>query len=223
VFQSARRSPAPAAAPTPAPAPGIAPSDVPPPQAPTLAAANEPVPPPLTTLPPIADTTVAPAPEGAPAATRIPAARPTVPVVRPTTVPVVPVTEPPASTLPAVEEPIEPPIVPSGSRIRLTVTHPFEDGRLIVWVDGVLVHEAKLQAELNKRIVAFKVREGRSEAMLDVEPGKHEVRVEVTWKEGRTTRSKVVDVASGATGLLEAKVGRVSKDVNLTWSRLAKD
>jgi hypothetical protein len=33
----------------------------------------------------------------------------------------------------------------------------------------------------------------------------------------------VVDVASGSTGLLEARVGRMSKDLSLSWSRLAKD
>jgi hypothetical protein len=45
----------------------------------------------------------------------------------------------------------------------------------------------------------------------------------VTWGQGRTTRTKVVDVAEGATGLLEARVGRMSKELSLSWSRLAKD
>jgi serine/threonine-protein kinase len=110
-----------------------------------------------------------------------------------------------------------------GSRIRLSVEHPFENGRLIVWIDGVLVHEAKLQASVSKRIVAFKVREGRAEELLDVGPGPHEVRVEVTWDQSRRVRTKVVDVAAGATGLLEVRVGRMSKDLSLEWSRLAKE
>ena len=150
-------------------------------------------------------------------------AAPTVRAVRPTatpTPPAVPVTEPPAVEVPVVAEPAA---APAGSRIRLAVTHPFEDGRLIVWIDGVLVHEAKLQASSSRRIVAFKVREGSAQSMLEVTPGPHEVRVEVTWNQGRTTRTKVVDVADGATGLLEARVGRMSKDLSLAWSRLAKD
>jgi hypothetical protein len=135
------------------------------------------------------------------------------------------VTEPEATPSPeTVAPPASAPAgAPSGSRIRLSVVHPFEDGRLIAWIDGVLVHEEKLQAPTSKRIVAFKVREGRAEKVLDVTPGPHEVRVEVTWNQGRTTRSKVVDVAEGATGLLEARVGRMSKELSLTWSRLAKD
>jgi hypothetical protein len=112
---------------------------------------------------------------------------------------------------------------PAQSRIRLTVEHPFENGRLIVWIDGVLVYETKLQAPVSKKIVAFKVREGRVEKLLDVEPGPHEVRVEVTWDQGRRANAKVVDVAAGSTGLLEVRVGRMSKDLSLSWSRLAKD
>jgi hypothetical protein len=112
---------------------------------------------------------------------------------------------------------------PAKSRIRLTVEHPFENGRLIVWIDGVLVHEMKLQAPVSKRVVGVKVREGRAEELLDLEPGRHEVRVEVTWEQDRRVSTKVVDVTPGATGLLEVRVGRMSKDLRLEWSRLAKD
>jgi hypothetical protein len=87
----------------------------------------------------------------------------------------------------------------------------------------VLVHEAKLQATASKRIVAFKVREGRAEEMLTVGPGPHEVRVEVTWDQSRRVRSKVIDVAPGSTGLLDVRVGRMSKDLSLEWSRLTKE
>jgi hypothetical protein len=191
------------------------------PAPPTLVAQRAPDPPAPTTLPPAPSTTLAPVPVETP--TALPSPAPMVRAVRPSatpTPPVVPVTEPPAPEVPVVAEPAA---APTGSRIRLAVTHPFEDGRLIVWIDGVLVHEAKLQASSSRRIVAFKVREGSAQSLLDVTPGPHEVRVEVTWNQGRTTRTKVVDVAEGATGLLEARVGRMSKELSLVWSRLAKD
>ena len=54
-------------------------------------------------------------------------------------------------------------------------------------------------------------------------PGQTDVRVEVTWDQGRRVGTKLVNVASGATGLLEVRVGRMSKDLSLVWSRLAKD
>jgi hypothetical protein len=105
----------------------------------------------------------------------------------------------------------------------MSVEHPFESGRLILWIDGVLVYETKLQASGSKRIVAFRVHEGRAQTLLDVEPGPHEVRVEVTWDQGRRVSRKVIDVAPQSTGLLEVRVGRMSKDLSLTWSRLAKE
>jgi serine/threonine protein kinase len=109
------------------------------------------------------------------------------------------------------------------SRIRLSVEHPFENGRLVTWIDGVLVYEMKLQAPVSKRVVGVKVREGRAEKVLDLEPGRHEVRVEVTWEQDRRVSTKVVDVAPASTGLLEVRVGRMSKDLKLEWSRLAND
>jgi hypothetical protein len=135
------------------------------------------------------------------------AAAPTVPVVRPRG-------PAPAQT---------PSSAAAESRIRLSVEHPLENGRLIVWIDGVLVYETKLQATGSKKIVTFKVREGRVEKLLDVEPGPHEVRVEVTWDQERRASKKLVDVAAGSTGLLEIRVGLMSKDLSLAWSRLSKD
>jgi serine/threonine-protein kinase len=214
------RAPAPVPSPSPsasvvAPAPPVTVAEAPPvPTTPTTMpepAIVEPTPPPpSTTLAPVRPSQ---APRPAPTA-----AAPVVPP--PTQAPAV--AESAATSMPEASEEAAP-APSSGSRIRLSVAHPFEDARLIVWVDGVLVHDAKLQASASRRIVAFKVREGHSEKMLEVEPGPHEVRVEVTWPQGRTARTKVVDVAANATGLLEAKVGRMSKDLSLTWSRLAKD
>jgi hypothetical protein len=198
-------------------------------EGPPAAAETAPVPPdpsapPATdpTPPPSPDPSPEPAVPSAPPMTVAAAATPAAPVPRPSEAPASPLVESPPS------EPGEgaaPAPLHGGvqSRIRMSLEHPFENGRLIVWIDGVLVHEAKLQATGSKRIVAFKVREGRAETLLDVVPGPHEVRVEVTWEQGRRESRKVIDVAPGATGLLEVRVGRMSKDLSLSWSRLAKD
>ena len=175
-----------------------------------------PVPTAPTTTAPMAPTTTTTAPTVPTSTTTVPAApTPAIPVVRPT--------EQAGLASPIIESPPVNASDPARSRIRLSVEHPFEDGRLIAWIDGVLVYETKLQATGSRRIVAFKVREGRVEKLLDVEPGPHEVRIEVTWDQGRRASAKVVDVASGSTGLLEVRVGRMSKDLSLSWSRLARD
>lgn len=193
---------------------------------PTPVAAGEPVleapTAPATTAPTPATAPPAPATPAPTAPFEGPAASPTVPAVRPTQA--APRAEAAAESPPAKGPDAARPLGgAAGSRIRLSVEHPFESGRLIVWIDGVLVHETKLQASGSKRIVGFKVREGRAETLLDVVPGPHEVRVEVTWDQGRSASTKVVDVAQRSTGLLEVRVGRMSKEVNLTWSRLAKE
>ena len=43
------------------------------------------------------------------------------------------------------------------------------------------------------------------------------------WPQWGGTPSKNMVAPEGATGLLEARVGRMSKDLSLAWSRLAKD
>jgi len=189
-------------------------------EAPTAVAESAPVPPvpraPTTTVP-RAPTTTAPT-----------AATPAVPVVRPTGQAGMAssiIESPPTTASDAGERAAGATSSSDAaqSRMRLSLEHPFESGRLIVWIDGVLVYETKLQAPVSRKIVAFKLREGRAEKLLDVEPGPHEVRVEVTWDQGRRASTKVVDVASGSTGLLEIRVGRMSKDLSLSWSRLAKN
>jgi hypothetical protein len=190
---------------------GLDPADVPqalvPSERPTAVAESTPSP-----LAP--ETSPSTIPSAPPAVVR-PAPTPTAPAVRPRS--------PAPGTAAAVVESPSSSSAPPASRIRLTVDHPFENGRLIAWIDGVLVYETKLQASASKRIVAFKVREGHVETLLDVAPGPHQVRVEVTWEQDRRVSTKVVDVAPGATGLLEVRVGRMSKDLNLAWSRLVKD
>jgi eukaryotic-like serine/threonine-protein kinase len=182
-----------------------------------------PVPPvsmaPTTTAPTVPTTT----PPTVPTTTVPTASTTTVPTAPTLAIPVVRPTEQAGMASPIIESPPLNASDAARSRIRLSVEHPFENGRLIAWIDGVLVYETKLHATGSRRVVAFKVREGRVEKLLDVEPGPHEVRIEVTWDQGRRASTKVVDVATGSTGLLEVRVGRMSKDLSLSWSRLARD
>jgi eukaryotic-like serine/threonine-protein kinase len=186
----------------------------------------------------------APSPSGPPPSAEVLPATPSpAPTTMPTAEAVLPAASPlapssaaspaaPSSVPVALEASPSPRAAPSATaapatadrtRMRLSVQHPFENGRLIVWIDGVLVFESKLQATTSKRIVAIKVREGRVETILDVEPGPHDVRVEVTWDQERRVATKRADMAPGATGLLDVRVGRMSKDLTLQWSRLARD
>ncbi len=110
---------------------------------------------------------------------------------------------------------------PSGGRVRLAVTHPLENGRLVVWIDGALAYETKLAAPVSKTIVAIKLREGHLQKTLDVPPGRHEVRVEMSWGDEHRSGSVIVDVPAGSAGLLQVRLARITKDLSLEWSRPA--
>ena len=97
------------------------------------------------------------------------------------------------------------------TRLRLDVTHPLENGRVTVWLDGALAYEEKLRKSVSKTVVK----------VVDVEPGVHEVRIEIRWGDTRRSGARYVDVAPGATGLLEARIVGMGKTLVLEWSGLA--
>ena len=172
-------------------------------------------------LPPDSDEPLAPSPEGP---TEAPAAPPTAAPPAPiTTAPPDPTTAAPAGarrdetkvtptaepvvTVAATDTP-----APVRSHIKLAVEHSLENGRLIVWVDGVLALETRLGAENAKKSG------GRLERLLDVDPGRHEVKVVVSWDEKRRLETQIVDVAPETTGLLSVRLGGLIKGLGLEWT-----
>jgi hypothetical protein len=156
-------------------------------------------------LPPATDEPLAPSPEGP---TEAPAAPPTAAPTgaRRAEAKLTPTAEP----VVAVAPPHTPALV--GSHIKLAVEHSLENGRLIVWVDGVLALETRLRAETAKKSG------GRLERVLDVDPGWHEVKVEVSWDEKRRLETQIVDVAPETTGLLSVRLGGLIKGLGLEWT-----
>ena len=159
-------------------------------------------------LPPATDVPLAPSPEGP---TKAPAAPPTAAPsgTRRAEAKLAPTAEPVVAVA-ATDEP-----APARSHIKLAVEHSLENGRLIVWVDGVLALETRLGAENAKKSG------GRLESLLDVDPGRHEVKVEVSWDVKRRLETQIVDVAPDTTGLLSVRLGGLSKGLGLEWTRPA--
>jgi serine/threonine protein kinase len=117
----------------------------------------------------------------------------------------------PAAEAVVTGAPVETP-APVRSHIKLAVEHSLENGRLIVWVDGVLAFETRLRPETGKKSG------GRLERVLDVDPGRHEVKVEVSWDEKRRLETEIVDVAPKTTGLLSVRLGGLTKGLGLSWT-----
>jgi len=136
-----------------------------------------------------------PAPTQAPRAAS--AARPARPTPAPTPAP-----------RPAAREP---------GRLRIDFDHPLRRGTLRVFVDDELELEQRLMGQQTTKALVFKMHEGTFRDELDVQPGLHEVRLEVRWDDNVKTERIVGSFQSGATRTLEASLGRIRRDLNLEW------
>lgn len=156
-------------------------------------------------------------PETSPASLATPSARATSTVPPPSPRPTP--SEPKATSAPPPVA-TEPPETPtrSGARLQVEVVHPLEHGRLVVWIDGALVYETRIEAPVSRRIVAITVREGRLLKTLEVEPGRHEVKVELSWDDEHRSGSRVVEIPPGSSGRLEVRLAKLTRGVSLKWS-----
>jgi hypothetical protein len=55
--------------------------------------------------------------------------------------------------------------------------------------------------------------------VLDVSPGRHRLRVEVTWAEESRSAETMGRFDPGQTYRLEVRLGRIRKDLSLRWTR----
>jgi serine/threonine-protein kinase len=104
------------------------------------------------------------------------------------------------------------------SGLRIVFEHALENGSLDVWIDGALVFDTRLRAEVAKKILGVTLREGRAEKPVEVDPGRHEVRVEVGWDGNRRVKTSLIDVPPDSTGLLKIRLARGGKDLTIDWT-----
>jgi eukaryotic-like serine/threonine-protein kinase len=110
----------------------------------------------------------------------------------------------------------------SPAELLIDFEHTLEDGTLRVWVDGALVVETGLDSRVTKKIVALELRKGNVEQTLELSPGLHEVKVQVSWEDNVKTKHIFGRFKGGATRRLSAKLGGglkgfVKKDLKLEW------
>jgi serine/threonine protein kinase len=94
------------------------------------------------------------------------------------------------------------------SHLDLVVEHSLKDGTLRVWVDRRLVLEQNLDG-----------RARRMTTTLDLEPGGHDVEVQLAWDDKEKTERIRGDFRAGATRRLRAKLGGLLllKSLSLEW------
>ena len=124
---------------------------------------------------------------------------------------------------PGIQPPAEPakpfaskPAVRS-ARLAIRIEHPLESGSLRLWVDDKLLIDQALDSQVTKKIVVIKLREGSLEEVLEVNPGTHEVRVQVAWEDNLREKTLSGTFNSGSTRHLEIRIGRLRKNLSVEW------
>jgi len=97
--------------------------------------------------------------------------------------------------------------------------HSVKSGMLRVWLDEELVLDEELSGRQTKKLLVLKGRSGAFVNKLEVEPGRHELKVEVRWDDERRIKSAVATFRPGATRRLEARLGGLlKKNLSLEWN-----
>jgi hypothetical protein len=105
---------------------------------------------------------------------------------------------------------------PSQPQLVIDFEHPVRTGTLRVWLDDQPVIEQEVDSRVTRDIGAVKLRKGRLERTFDVEPGVHEVRLQFSWEDNVKSERASADFKGGTTRL-EARIGRLRKNLSLEW------
>jgi len=111
-----------------------------------------------------------------------------------------------------------PPSSPAApGRLVIQFEHHIRSGNLQVWVDDKPVLDQDFDGLLVRRILSMELRKGVVEEALALDPGRHEVRVQVSWEKNVKTSRISGRFAPGATRRLDVNVGRLRGNLSLEW------
>ena len=107
---------------------------------------------------------------------------------------------------------------PPPAELELKFEHPLRTGMLRVWVDDALVLEEPLESRVVEDLMVFRVRKGRTGAVLKLAPGERVVRLAVEGEGFSGSRRIRGTFESGSRRRLEARVGGLlTKELSLWW------
>jgi serine/threonine-protein kinase len=108
------------------------------------------------------------------------------------------------------------PIAVAKSTLHVTIKHPIKRGRLRLLVDERLVLDVPLEAKEKKKLLAFKATEEEIEKTIDVDPGRHDLRVIVNAEDGERVQTMSGRFDPSATRELAIEVAR-RKKLSFVW------
>jgi serine/threonine-protein kinase len=103
------------------------------------------------------------------------------------------------------------------ARLSIEFDHHLKSGMLEVWVDDELVLEEPIEGRLTKKILSFRLRKGSVQQTLEVAPGVHEIRAQVTWDGRHRSASISGNFKAGVTRRLDVSVSRLTREVGVDW------
>ena len=116
------------------------------------------------------------------------------------------------------------PAAPTVPRARLAIDfeHPLKSGTIRVWLGTTLIVDEALDGRVTRRLVAFKVRKGTFQEVVEVSPGRYTVTVEVKWDETRRLERISGNLRVGSPTHLKIRIGRLRKDLSVDWETPAR-
>ena len=119
------------------------------------------------------------------------------------------------------------PAIAPPAHLQIDLEHSLRGGTLKVWVDDELVVEEPLESWVKEDLFVVKVRSGRERKTVDVRPGEHEVRVQVTGDGFSSSRFLRGQFEGGGTQRLRVRQGSLGgllkKELTVGWAPPAGD
>jgi hypothetical protein len=120
-----------------------------------------------------------------------------------------------------------PAILAPPAHLQIELEHSLRTGTLKVWVDDELVVEEPLESWVKEDLFVVKVRSGHERKNVDVRPGEHEIRVQVTGDGFSASRILRGQFDGGETRRLRARqaslAGVLRKELTVGWAPSAGD
>lgn len=132
----------------------------------------------------------------------------------------------PSTTTPSLEatpspesSPLEPPpgVSPEAGKLAIDFEHTLRSGLLRIWLDEELIVEQRVAGQASKKGLVFTVRKGSYKDVLEVQPGRHTLRVKVVWEDNEKTERIVGTFKPRVTRRLQVRLGRLRKNLSLEW------
>jgi hypothetical protein len=103
------------------------------------------------------------------------------------------------------------------ARLLIDFEHALKSGTMRLWLDDKLVLQEDLEGRVRRKVVGLTWRSGGFEKEIAVPPGRHTLRVRVSWEGNDKSDSLIGTLEPGESRRVEIRVGRLRKNVSAEW------